>query len=446
MWRASSTPPFKENYLEGRLGAGVAVDEYTLGISTTAKTEREEARSVSEILRKVMKYLEGMIPLIERLRDKASVEDEELRKVLGDRAPKHIVEGARRSIGDSLHRAYYIPWKCVEESNACTSNKDVSKALELIKKVFDDKKIRIRWFKAEYVPPGLVEEVIDLIRIMGEDGAREELKGWVEAYSKASEVLSKVLGLGEDLLKWDELSIEFLSNFVNNYASNVTGGLAAIPLMDAASLAIISVLTYMAFKKEGEGYLKEIIELKRSLERLRRSDGEFNELGKLLVYRVAYAMGMSYDEAKEALIDITGLSIDELERRVNEIEGRIEEIEVKVDELNSWVSLLKQKFAANIIIADKVDFEQGIIYPNIKVENGELKIRVGDGYHNVVRAGKFNELISDVKSMLMGNGVVVVVGPKGIGKSTLAAAVIWELVSNSKSLFPPSLLHRKQAS
>jgi len=31
---------FKENYLEGRLGAGVAVDEYTLGISTTAKTER----------------------------------------------------------------------------------------------------------------------------------------------------------------------------------------------------------------------------------------------------------------------------------------------------------------------------------------------------------------------------------------------------------------------
>jgi len=152
-------------------------------------------------------------------------------------------------------------------------------------------------------------------------------------------------------------------------------------------------------------------------------------LGKLLVYRVAYAMGMSYDEAKEALIDITGLSIDELERRINEIERRIEEIEVKVNELNRWVSLLKQKFAANIIIADKVDFEQGIIYPNIKVENGELKIRAEDKYHNVVRAGKFNELISDVKSKLMGNGVVVVVGPKGIGKSTLAATVIWELVS-----------------
>ena len=131
---------FKEKYLKDRLGAGVTVDEYTLGISTTAKTEREEARCESGILGKVMKYLEGMIPLIKRLRDKASVEDEELRKVLGDRAPKPVVEGARRSIGDSPHRAYYIPWKCVEKPNACTSNKDVSRALELIKKVFDDKK------------------------------------------------------------------------------------------------------------------------------------------------------------------------------------------------------------------------------------------------------------------------------------------------------------------
>jgi energy-coupling factor transporter ATP-binding protein EcfA2 len=424
---------FKEKYLKDRPGAGVTVDEYTLGISTTAKTEREEARGESGISEKVMKYLKRMIPLIKRLRENVEVDDEELRRVLGDEAPRLVVEGVKRSIGDSSYRAYYIPWnsnevrKCVEEPNACAFGADVGKALKLIKEAFGDR--RIRWFRAEYVPPGLVEEVIDLIRVKGEDGAREELKGWVEAYSKAIDILRRVLGLGDDLFMWDELATGFLSNFMNNYASYVIGGLATA-LMDAATLALISVLTYMAFKREGEGYIKGIIELKRSLERLRRSDGEFNELGKLLIHRVAYAMGMSYDEAKEALIDITGLSIDELERRVYEIERRIKELEVKVDELNRWVSLLKQKFAADIIIADKVDFEQGIIYPNIKVENGELKIRVGDGYHNVVRAGKFNELISDVKSMLMGNGVVVVVGPKGIGKSTLVATVIWELLNN----------------
>jgi len=421
---------FREKYLEGGPDAGVTVDEYTLGITTTAKTEGEEARGESGIPEKVMRYLEGLIPLIRRLRDMASVEDEELRRVLGDRAPRSVVEGARGMIGDSPHRAYYIPWKCVEEPNACTFDADVSRALGLIKRVFDDRKVRIKWFKAEYIPPGLVEEVIDLIKEKGEDGAREVLEGWVEAYSKAIETLRKVLDMGEDLLRWEESSVAFLSNFVNNLASYVIGGLATIPI-SVASLAIISVLTYMAFKKEGEGYLREIIELRRSLERLRRPDGEFNELGELLVYSVAYAMGMSYDEAKKALMDITGLSIDELERRVNEVEGRIKELEVKVNELNNWVNLLKQKLAANIIIANKVDFEQGIIYPNIKVENGELRIRIGDGYHSIVKAGKFNELVNEVRDRLLKQGFVVVVGSKGIGKSTLAAAVIWELFMNS---------------
>jgi len=316
---------FRENYLEGRLGAGVTVDEHTLGITTTTKTEGKEAKGGLGIREKVMRYLEGMIPLIRRLREKVRVEDEELRRILGDKAPRPIVEEAVRMIGDSPHMAYYIPWdsdevrKCMEEPSACAFGADVGKALKLIKEAFGDR--RIRWFKAEYIPPGLVEEVVDLIKEKGEDGAKEVLRGWVEAYSKASEALSKILGVREELFEWESLSVVFLNNFVNNYAKYVIGSLATA-LMGAASLALISVLTYMAFKKEGEGYLREIIELRESLERLRRRDGEFSELGGLLVYRVAYAMGMSYDEAKEALMDITGLSIDELERRVNEIEEK----------------------------------------------------------------------------------------------------------------------------
>ncbi|AAK42172.1 hypothetical protein [Saccharolobus solfataricus] len=193
--------------------------------------------------------------------------------------------------------------------------------------------------------------------------------------------------------------------------------------MGAASLAIISVLTHMAFKKEEENYLKEIIELRESLERLRRRDGEFNELGRLLVYRVAYAMGMSYDEAKKALMDITGLSIDELERRVNEIEKKIKKLEKKI-------KLFRQEVPAGIVTADVGEFAKGRIYPNIKVENGELRVRVEDGYHSIVRAGKFNELVNEVRDRLLKQGFVVIVGPKGIGKSTLAAAVIWKLFMN----------------
>jgi len=418
---------FRENYLEGgRLGVGVTVDEHTLGITTTTKIEGEEAKGELGLREKVMRYLEGMIPLIRRLRDKVRVEVEELRRILGDRAPRSVVEGARGMIGDSPHRAYYIPWdsdevrKCMEEPSACAFGADVGKALKLIKEAFGDR--RIRWFKAEYIPPGLVEEVVDLIKEKGEDGAKEVLRSWVEAYSKASEALSKILGVREELFEWESLSVVFLNNFVNNYAKYVIGSLATA-LMGAASLALISVLTYMAFKKEGEGYLKEIIELRESLERLRRRDGEFSELGKLLVYRVAYAMGMSYEEAKEALMDITGLSIDELERRVNEIGKKIKELEEKIE-------LFRQEVPAGIVTADVGEFAKGGIYLNIEVEGGELRICVEGQCYNMVRAGRFNELVSEIRDKLLRQGFVVVVGPKGIGKSTLAAAVIWELLVN----------------
>jgi hypothetical protein len=420
---------FKENYLEGRLGVGVTVDEHTLGITT--KTEGEEAKGESGLREKVMGLLKRMI-LIGKFVDKERVDDEELRRVLGDKAPKHIVEWAKRMIGDSPHRAYYIPWERVEEPNAITSDADASKALGLIKAVFDDrnkgvsddKKVTIKWFNADYVPPGLVEEVIELIREKGEDEARRVLEGWVDAYSKAIDALSKVLGLGENLLEWDELSIGYLSDFVKNYANYVIGGLAATPLMGAASLAIISVLTYMAFKTKGENYL---IKLRRSLEGLlvKEPDGrlDFNELGRLLVYRVAYAMGMSYDEARRALMDITGLSVKELERRVNEIEGKIKELEKNIE-------LLRREVSAGIVTADVGEFAKGGIYLNIEVEHDGLRICVEGQCYNIVKAGKFNELVSEIKDKLLKQGFAVVVGPKGIGKSTLAAAVIWKLFMN----------------
>jgi len=107
---------FRENYLKG-----VTVDEHTLGVTTTAKTEGEEAEGESGLREKVMTILKRMIPIIGMFTDKERVEDEELRRVLGDRAPKHVVEWAKGIIGDSPHRAYYIRWECVEEPNECTS-------------------------------------------------------------------------------------------------------------------------------------------------------------------------------------------------------------------------------------------------------------------------------------------------------------------------------------
>jgi len=423
---------FIEKHLRSKLGAGVAIDEHTLGIHTA------KAEGGSGLRERVMGYLERMMPWIGKFRDRVEVDVEELRRILGDKAPRPVVEGARRSIGGSPHMAYYIPWdrdevgKCVDEPSECVSE-DVGKALKLIKEAFGDR--RIKWFKAEYVPPGLVEEVIDLIK-KNEDEAGEVLGGWVDAYFKAiDETLRGVLGLGEDLLRWDESSVAFLNSFVNNFAYYVVSRLIRLigianPLVGVgaeAALAFISVLTYMAFKRKEKSYVEEIIGFRNSLKTLRveKPGGgfEFNELGKLLVYWVAYAMGMSYDEAKEALMDITGLRTDELERMVNEIKGRIEELEKKFE-------LFRQEVPAGIVTADANEFAKGRIYPNIRVESGELRIRVEDRKHNMVKAGKFNELVNEVRDKLLKHGLVVVVGPKGIGKSTLAAAVIWGLLMN----------------
>jgi len=277
-----------------------------------------------------MEYLKRMMPWIRKFGDRVDVEVEELRRVLGDKAPRPVVEEARRRIGSSPHRAYYIPWdsdevwRCAEEPHACVFGADVGRALKLIKEAFENKKMRIRWFRVEYIPPGLVKEVIDLVKEKGEREAEEELKGWIDAYFEVIKTLGKVLGVKEDSLEWEELSVVYLGSFVENYASYVIGVLPTA-LMGAAAVALIAVLTHMAFKREGEGYVREIIELRRSLERLRveKPGGgfEFNELGRLLVYRVAYVMGMSYDEAYDALKEITGLKTDELETMVEEIKG-----------------------------------------------------------------------------------------------------------------------------
>jgi energy-coupling factor transporter ATP-binding protein EcfA2 len=156
-----------------------------------------------------------------------------------------------------------------------------------------------------------------------------------------------------------------------------------------------------------------------------------------LVNNVAREWGMGSNEFKNlvrgfaSLMEDRFVTKDEVRRLFKNGLRKVEELEAKVNELNNWVNLLKQKPTANIIIAGKADFEQGIIYPNIKVENGELRIRVEDGYHSIVRVGKFNELVNKVRGRLTSNGFVVVVGPKGIGKSTLAAAAVWELLMNN---------------
>ena len=94
------------------------------------------------------------------------------------------------------------------------------------------------------------------------------------------------------------------------------------------------------------------------------------------------------------------------------------------------LDLFRQEVRAGIVTADANEFAKGRIYPNIEAEDGELRIWVEDQCYSIVRVGEFSKLADRVRSRLTSNSLVMVVGPKGIGKSTLAAAVIWELFTN----------------
>jgi len=194
----------------------------------------------------------------------------------------------------------------------------------------------------------------------------------------------------------------------------------------AAGVALVAVITHKLLKEEGGNAVGEMIKLRNELKKLCR-DGceEFNELGKLIVYKLSMTTGASPEEAESALKHIAGLTDEELKSEVEEIKGSIEKLEKNIE-------LFRQEVPAGIVTADAKEFAKGRIYPNIKVDSGRLRIRVEDRYYNMVKTGKFNELVNEVRGRLTSDGVVVVVGPKGIGKSTLAAAAAWELLSNSE--------------
>jgi len=83
------------------------------------------------------------------------------------------------------------------------------------------------------------------------------------------------------------------------------------------------------------------------------------------------------------------------------------------------------------------DLESGLLYDNFTVKDGVPKIKtwVGTAKDNLVTdlvdAGKFREVAEDVFSKLVKDGRVVFIGPRGIGKSTLATYVAWRSLLGS---------------
>ncbi|MCC6051205.1 MAG: hypothetical protein LM580_10880, partial [Thermofilum sp.] len=135
------------------------------------------------------------------------------------------------------------------------------------------------------------------------------------------------------------------------------------------------------------------------------------------------------EELRKELEKLVG---KELEERLKQlIEDRLREIEEELSRLKSKVEALE--IGVGLFYAG--DLEKGSLYSNFKVEKGRPVIasleEKGKVEAELVTAGSFERLAGEVLRRL--EGVVVLEGPKGIGKSTLAAYTAWRALLNGQA-------------
>jgi hypothetical protein len=129
-----------------------------------------------------------------------------------------------------------------------------------------------------------------------------------------------------------------------------------------------------------------------------------------------------YPKIKELLDKMSQINAD-----INLIKDNIEFLMKEVKELKLKFDLLKQQVQGKFVIADSDEFAEGSLYRNVRVKNGRLMIRVENSYYQIVETGGFGNSVNRGIDVLGKRGIVVLNGPRGVGKSTLVASVIWNL-------------------
>jgi GTPase SAR1 family protein len=163
---------------------------------------------------------------------------------------------------------------------------------------------------------------------------------------------------------------------------------------------------------------KEINEIKEKLDgfenRLKVLESDYPKIRELL------------DKMSQINTDINLVKndIEFLMKEVKELKDKFDLLEKEVGKLK-----LSQQVQGVFAIADSNKFAEGSLYSysNVRVKNGRLMIRVENSYYQIVETGGFGNSANKGMNELRKRGIVVLNGPRGIGKSTLAASVIWNL-------------------
>ncbi len=371
---------FIKQFLEPR---GVETAEETVGLAPVAEETREEG-----LLQRLRKRVLGRY-----------VRGDEVKRVLGgisgaghleafDKLPRDFVEHLKKKYGEWSLYLFYIPPDAEYEE------------AKRLRAIMEEVGAEFRWFGLSYLPPGLAKALAE----KGEDYVRRQLKLY--------KVLAEELDIAEGRLrKAAESALESLLDQVKEVAEQLID--AAAPGAGAAASILTEVLTALLFSRGGRN---EFIKLVAGL-------GELDEaLRCILAARLALALGLDKGAVEKALATLAGADAEKLAEEVKALKNAADRL---------WVEVKSAKRGLDVLFLE--DVEMGGLYENFVVLNEKPYVDLQEGLFPLVAGGRFEEEARRVLEKLERDGVAVLVGPKGIGKSTLAAYVVWKMLSGGKA-------------
>ncbi len=332
------------------------------------------------------------------------------------------------------------------------------------------------------------EEVLEVAKISHEIGGKrregislklmqyaEESREEVERAVKAIRSLSPgVVGFGDVLKRAADAAAEALKTTPISALTGALGALVIAPVFVgiAASLATLASETVLGAASDAAAkFVQEfaarlgvgaIVEpLKKAAEGLltavakrgKARDQFLDSLAKLVkavieakpyvdddryegvVDEVAAQWGLDVVTFRTFVVNLYNLATakiateEDLKKLREEVEARLDAVEKEVEELKEGVR--RQELKEYLRIGWLEDFEGGKIYRNIFARGDKLYIRVKeDGHveHEVVVSEAFRKAAERIKA-----GFVIITGPKGIGKSTLAAWRLWQMLRSGEA-------------
>ncbi len=155
-----------------------------------------------------------------------------------------------------------------------------------------------------------------------------------------------------------------------------------------------------------------------------------DERFEAIVDEVAYEWGLNIEEFTTTITNVANitqgkqLTEEDIKKIIND---NLKSFKKELDKVKETLKGLLND--VKVFFID--DVESGRLYDNFIVEGGVPKIKTWVGtakddlVTDLVDVGEFRKVAEDVFSKLVNNGRVVLIGPRGIGKSTLATYVTW---------------------